>query len=902
MNREEYDKINDAKAWCVMETEQVLSALGSNTKTGLAECYTTSRQDLFGKNEFEEAEEVSIIDKILHHLKEVSSIILLVAAAIAAYMAFVSGEGWMKVSVILSIVIINVFIGIRQENSAEKALEALKGMTASKTNVLRDGIKQSLDITELVPGDVLLLVAGDIVPADARVVECSNLQVDESFLTGESLPVEKHSEALVGTNIEVADQTNMVFSGAPITRGNCVAVVCATAMNSEMGAIASMLNSTEKTTTLLQTRLATLAKRLCIVAVVAAVIIFILKIFVVQETLLNSLMIGVSLAVAAVPETLPVIVTITLAYGIKSLVKRNAIVRRISAVETTGNVSVICSDKTGTLTQNKMTVVRSWAEESAFKKLNRKLSFETPEDAIATLMVLANNASVEEVDGEWVEIGDPTELSLLRFGAERNITHYTLNDKYPRVEEHPFESSRKLMTTIHKVGEEYLVITKGAFDRFPGLCTEEQQIENQRIHDAFGAEALRVLAVGFKWIKTMPKNINWERIEKDMVFLGIVGMIDPPREEAKTSVALATEAGIRTVMITGDHLETAKAIAAEIGIYNEFEDMAISGATLHEMSQEDFEANIRNYCVYARVSPEDKIRIVQAWQKAGEVVVMTGDGVNDAPALKAADVGAAMGITGTDVSKNIADIILTDDNYATIVEAVSVGRRIYDNIRKTVYFLLSVNFAQIFIMLLAVIFGWNVPLVAVQILLINVVADGIPGFYISRERADPDIMRRPPTKITDSLFSNWLGVRIGIQSFLFTVVTLFGFAVGRFFSVSGVIEESYEVGMTMAFLILGISSVLNVFNVRSNRVFYKIPFKENPALVISSAVSILIIIIIATTSFTQSVFLLTPLGPLHWIISLLLSVVPLAAQTGIKLLAKKGPPEIKIDFKKLKFR
>ncbi|EHL2571010.1 cation-translocating P-type ATPase, partial [Listeria monocytogenes] len=597
-----------------------------------------------------------------------------------------------------------------------------------------------------------------------------------------------------------------------------------------------------------------------------------------------TLMIAISLAVAAVPETLPVIVTLTLAYGVQNMVRKNTIIRRIPAVETIGNTSVICSDKTGTLTQNKMIIQQIWAADHT--PIKATAEFDTAEQKVLEMLSLSSNATIDVTDGEETIIGDPTESAIIRLLEEKGTTKKALEAKYPRVFELPFDSDRKLMTTIHQVEDGFLSITKGAFDRIPVNFSEAFLAEAERVHDSFAEDALRVLVVAYKKYPEMPTDLSSEALETDLTFAGMVGMIDPPRPESKAAVLAAKKAGIKTVMITGDHIVTASAIAKEIGILTDG-DKAITGAELAEMSEADLEKNIRDYAVYARVSPEDKIRIVKAWQKNGEIVTMTGDGVNDAPALKAADVGAAMGITGTDVSKNAADMVITDDNFATIVDAVKEGRTAYENIRKTIYFLLSTNFSQIFIMLIAIILGWGAPVVAVQLLLINVVSDGIPGFFLSREKADDSIMERKPIPKNAGIFANGLGKKMATQAVVFTIVTLAGFYIGQFVTINNSIGASYEVGMTMAFVILAWSSVAHIFNVRSDKSIFTIGFLSNRGLFFSAICSMLIILGLAIIPPLANMFFLVEMSLTHWILAFILSMFPLLFVEIQKLIQRK---------------
>lgn len=773
--------------------------------------------------------------------------------------------------VIISIVILNIFLSIKQESNAEKALDSLKSLNAPRANVIRDGQTEEIDATELVPGDLIILETGEMIPADARILTSSGLKVEESALTGESVPVDKDSEAIIDADAPLGDQFNMVFSGCLITNGRATALVVATGMDTEMGKIANLLNTTKKAITPLQLRLHDLGKKLSIIALLAGALIFVIG-YLQGETMAEILMTAVSLAVAAVPETLPVIVTITLAYGVQNMVKRNAIIRNIPSVETLGSASVICSDKTGTLTQNKMTIKELWAVNH--DPIKADSDYNADEEYLLQLASLANNATIEDRNGEEKQAGDPTETAIIRLLQERGQEKSELEEKYPRVHEIPFDSERKLMTTVHELDDGFISITKGAFDRIPVDFNCKAGEDAIKIHDQFAEKALRVIAVGYKKYTELPEDLSPAELEDNLEFAGIVGMIDPPRKESQEAVRAAKAAGIKTVMITGDHIVTASAIAKEIGILEDG-DKSITGAELAKLSDDELQASVRDYAVYARVSPEDKIKIVKAWQANGEVVAMTGDGVNDAPALKAADVGTAMGIAGTDVSKNAADMVLTDDNFATIVHAVEEGRRVYENIRKAVYFLLSCNVSEIFIMLIAVSMGWGVPVISVQLLLINVVADGIPGFSLSKEKADADIMEQAPTPKNASIFSGGLLKKIGVQSVVFTIITLIGFYVGSFIDINSTITANHEVGQTLAFIILGWSSVIHIFNVRSKESIFKIGFMSNPLLFWSAICSIVIVLAVALVPPLASIFSLVALSGTHWLLAIGLSIIPL---------------------------
>jgi len=849
--------------WIKESITEVVTKLETDVTQGLTQSEADVRVTKYGLNEFEPQKKDTLFQKIMHHLLEISAIILLVAAAIAAYTAIVNGEGWAKVWVILGVVMINTFLGIRQEGKAEAALEALKKLNSFETTVIRDGQKVIIDAAHLVPGDIVVLAAGDMISADARLIESSSLAVDESGLTGESVPVEKDCRITVREETPLGDRLNMVYSGCLVTAGRGKAVVVETAMETEMGKIAKLLNNTEKLQTPLQLRLKKLSLYLCIVALAAGALIFGIGVLAHGESVLDMLLVAVALGVAAVPEALPIIVTMIFAHGLHNMVTKNTIIKRIPAVETVGNTSVICSDKTGTLTMNKMVIQRVWHARHEPKNVTE--DFNADKMLMLEYLSACTNTVINLVDGEEVIVGDPTEAAIVRLKRDKGITAELLEEKYPRVHEIPFDSGRKLMTTIHKVADGYLQITKGAFDRLPVRCGSTFAGKAVDIHDSFAERALRVITVGIRKWDTLPTDLSPENLEIDLEFVGMIGMIDPPRPESKEAVRIAKAAGIKTVMITGDHKLTAKAIAEEIGIF-EAGDTVITGAELEVMSEQDLRANVRNISVYARVSPEDKIRIVQAWQSLGEVITMTGDGVNDAPALKAADVGAAMGITGTDVSKNAADMVITDDNFATIVDAIAEGRTSYDNIRKTVSFLLSVNFSQIFIMLIGVILGWGPPVVALQLLFINVVSDGIPGLFISQEKAADDIMQRQPIKKGAGLFAGGLGKTIAFRGSMFVILTLVAFYIGMFVNVSDAVAPSYAVGVSMAFIVLSWASVINIFNVRSEQSIFKIGFLSNKAVFFSALGSIIVTLSVAVIPPLMAIFDVVHISGTHWLI------------------------------------
>ena len=858
--------------WVKENISEVLHKLDVCRVRGLTNNEVEKRRSRYGLNEFEEEKKETLLRKILHHLAEIPTMVLLAAASIAGFVAIVNppdtvGSGWPKVIVILSIVVINVCLGIFQESKAEKALEALKKMNAFKTKVVREGTKQIIEANQLVPGDIIELTAGDVITADARLIEASSLQVEEAALTGESQPVEKDPDAVIVEKAPLGDRLNMVYSGCLVTGGRALAVVVETAMETEMGKIAKLLNNTEKLKTPLQLRLTQLAKRISATALGAGVVMFLLGVFAFRNETMDMLLSAVALGVAAVPETLPIIVTMILSYGVYNMVTKHTIIRKIPAVETVGNTSIICSDKTGTLTQNKMKIQQVWHVDHD-RPTAAEAKFHKDEVYLIELLASCSNATIEafgDEEGEHV-VGDPTEIAIIRMLHDLGLTRVDAERQYPRVHELPFDSGRKRMTTVHHVDNGYLVVTKGAFDRIPIAWNEALLKRATEIHDEFASKALRVIAIGYKHFDEKPAELTVEALEKELTFMGMVGMIDPPRPESASAVAMAREAGIKTVMITGDHVVTAAAIAKEIGIMEDG-DRAVTGAELATISDRELHDQVRGISVYARVSPEDKIRIVQAWTAHNEVVAMPGDGVNDAPALKAADVGVAMGITGTEVSKNAADMVITDDNFATIVDAISEGRTSFDNIRKTILFLLSVNFAEIFILLSGMalsffLLGDGRPVItALQILIINVVSDGIPGFFLAFEPAESGVMKRKPLGKGAGIFANGLGTRIAMRSVIFSILTLGAYTIGASVQIVPYIDPremldhgvylGHYVGVTMAFVVLSWASVLNIFTVRSSEGIFKIGFMSNIGTLFAA---------LSTIAFTAVILLVSPLA------------------------------------------
>ena len=860
--------------------EEVKKVTEADPDTGLSSQEVDERRKKQGLNKFDEAPKESMIKKFFRSLSDFTTIILLVAAVISFYTAFATEHGDLfEGLLIIAIVVINSVLAIVQEGNAEKALESLQDMNKQTATVIRDGKVTTVESEQLVVGDILVLESGDAISADARLIEASQLRVEESALTGESEAVEKDAAFIAEEDESLGDQLNMVFKGCTVAAGRGKAIVTAIGMATEMGKIADLLNENTMQKTPLQVRLNQLGKRISMIALAAAALVFVIG-ELQGEPLLEMFMTSISLAVAAVPETLTVIVTLTLAYGVQKMARKHAIIRQLPAVETLGTANVICSDKTGTLTQNEMRVRRVWSKEDEVTNIEDSMTNSAME--ILKMAALCTDVTVEQEDDDLVIKGNPTEVAIVRAVEENYHTKAELEEKYPRVNELPFDSERKMMTTVHQMGEKYISITKGAFDvlapRFSSGDVEQAAIVNDR----FGKRALRVIAVGYATYDEEPQDISSEALEKDLRLIGLIGMIDPPRPESKGAIKRAKKAGIKTVMITGDHVVTASAIAKELGILNDPSE-ALSGSELHQLSDEELDARVKALSVYARVTPEDKIRIVKSWQRTGAVVAMTGDGVNDAPALKASNVGCAMGITGTDVAQSAADMILTDDNFATIVDAVSQGRSVYQNIRKAINFLLSCNISEIFIVLIAMLLGWGAPFTAVQLLFVNVVADGLPGFALGREPAEHGIMDQPPIPKNEGIFARGLLQKIAINAGVFTIVTLFGYYLGSYVdTISPWVDASQHVGQTVAFLILAFSSILHVFNVLSIQSIFKVNLATNKALVEMALLALAITTAVALLPFTQELFGLVHISLNHWFLVGILSIVPIAVNLLIK--------------------
>lgn len=847
--------------WFNLSVKSVSQKLNTDVENGLTSDEVSKRYETYGRNELKAKEKKSLLTKLLEQFKDFMIIVLIIAAIVSGIVGIQQGEGIADTFIILIVVIVNAIIGVAQESKAEKSLEALQKLSSHVAKVIRDGKLTVVQSADLVPGDIVVLDTGDFIPADLRIIEAVNLKSQESALTGESVPVDKISDTIEDENIGLGDRKNLLFSSSLVTYGRGKGIVVETGMKTEVGKIAEMINETEDEETPLQVKLNNLGKTLGIVALVICAVIFVVGLLY-GKAPLNMFMTAVSLAVAAIPEGLAAVSTIVLAIGVQRMVKKNAIVKKLPAVETLGSASVICSDKTGTLTQNKMTVKKVFVNGELIN-LEEIKDFNEELKLLFEANMLCNDTKTAE-DGTLT--GDPTETALIDMGNNLNFNL----EKYPRIAEIPFDSDRKLMTTVHKVGEKFIVYTKGGVDELLNCCTSYQKngevesgLDNykQRIQDCnkkMAEGALRVLASGYKIINHTLSDEDIKKLETGLTFIGMVGMIDPPREEAKEAVKKCITAGIKTVMITGDHKITATAIAKELGILKD-EKEAITGAELEKISDEELKQKVRSISVYARVSPEHKVRIVKAWQANGEIVAMTGDGVNDAPALKKAEIGCAMGMVGTDVAKEAADVILTDDNFATVVSAVEEGRRIYNNILKAISFLLSSNVGEIVVLFLAILltpvfantFGIDPNsidiLLPAQILWINLVTDSLPALALAVDPAEKGIMKKKPLKNKGGIFTKGMTWRIIYQGVMIGLLTLTAFVFGL--ATEGVsAEEKVAIGETMAFTVLALSELVHVFNIRNNKesVFKSNPFNNGKLIlaIVTSAALMMIVLLV----------------------------------------------------------
>ncbi len=859
--------------WHTKDISQVLKELRTNAKAGLNFNEVQKRQEAYGKNELKEKKKESIIVKFFKEFNDFMIITLIVAAIISAVMSKLNGDGdYIDSIIIIAIVIFNAIMGLVQEEKAEKSLEALKKMSAPKAKVKRDGKILEIESQDVVPGDLILLEAGNFVPADCRIIESFDLKIEESALTGETIASDKEAELILKQDTPMGDMKNMAFATTIVVNGRGLAVCTETGMNTKVGKIAGMIINEETPETPIQKKLGEVGKILAIACLVICVFIFVIGIFK-KIPIIEMFMTSVGLAVAAIPEGLPAIVTIMLSIGVTKMAKKNAIIRKLPAVETLGASSVICSDKTGTLTQNKMTVVEI---RNATGKMNDK-------NVALELATMCTDTVVCKSE----VIGEPTEVALTTAAVNEKLYKEILYSNMPRINEISFDSKRKLMTTIHKIGSKYRIITKGAPDVLLKRCTRYyddgniqtiyskiSSIENQ--NNEMAEKALRVIAVSYKDVDKLPENINSESIENDLIFVGLIGMIDPPREGVKEAIKTCKRAGIKTVMITGDHLKTATAIAKELGILNRG-DMSIDGASLEKMTQTELEDNIMRYSVFARVSPEHKVRIVKAFKAKGKIVAMTGDGVNDSPALKNADIGIAMGKGGTDVAKNAADMILTDDNFVTIVEAVKEGRTIYDNIKKAVHFLIATNIGEIVTIFMGLVFGIKSPLLAIQLLWVNLVTDSLPAIAIGLEKPEKNIMNRLPRNPQKSLFADGLWSSIILEGIMMGMLTLFAFSMGN--KLWGL-----DVGRTMAFVAIGLIELVHSLNIKSNESIFKSGIFENKYLVGAFVLGAFMQIVVVIVPGLAKIFSLSPLNSIQWIATILISVMPVVIMELQKML------------------
>ena len=870
--------------WQRLSGSEVLDKFKVTKERGLSNSVANKKLEANGKNSLVEKKKKSILLRFLNQFSDFMVIILLIAACISIVTSIIEGDtDYIDAIIILSIVVVNAIIGVVQECKAEKAIEALKKLSSPKAEVIRNSRKISILSENLVPGDIIVLSTGSLVPADCRLLETYNFKVEESSLTGESSAVLKDADVICSPNVSLAEMRNMAFSGSTVSSGRAIAIVVETGMNTQVGKIAHMINTEDSPQTPLQLKLQKMSQYLGTGALIACLIIFILGLFQ-KIPPLEMFMLSISLAVAAIPEGLPAVVTIVLAMGVRRMAMNRAIIRKLPAVETLGSANVICSDKTGTLTQNKMTV-------TTLADYNGKVNFSSSKGSeILELASLCNNATLENKKGAFKSKGDPTETSIILAAAKVGKFKYDLDKMFVREREIPFDSSRKLMTTIHKLNNgKYRIITKGAPDILLNKASNysdgklNNTIKNNILkeNEKMAQEALRVIAVCYKDVDRIPSSIS--DIESNLTFVGLIGMIDPPRPQVKRAVKECLKAGIKPVMITGDHIVTAKAIASEIGIFRHG-DKSMTGEQLQKISQRELERDIFKYSVFARVSPEHKVRIVKAFQKNKAVVAMTGDGVNDAPALKAADIGCAMGLTGTDVAKGAADMILTDDNFSTIVEAVKQGRGIFDNIKKTIHFLLSSNIGEIITVMTAFLLRLPTPLLAIQLLWVNLVTDSFPALALGVEPVDEDIMSQKPIGVNEGLFSSKIWRRIALEGAFIGGISILAFTIGRVF-----FDKGFDpfIGRTMAFTVLSLSQIVHSFNVRSQESIFKTGVFGNPKMILSFIACFILQISVVSIESISTVFKTAQLNDIQWIIVLLLSFSPILLVEIEKLISKK---------------
>ena len=864
--------------WFNKNSKEVINELSTDLINGLSSSEAKLRLTKYGLNKIQGKKKKSIFQLFLAQINDIMIYILLIAAIIS----FVVGEVSDSI-IILIVILINAIIGVIQESKAEKALEALKSMSTPKAIVKRDGNIIEIPSEEVVIGDIIIIDAGRYIPADLRIVEAANLKIEESAFTGESVPSEKNSNTITeGKDVPIGDQHNMAFMSTLVTYGRGIGVVVNTGMNTEIGKIAKMLDSEDENTTPLQKKLAQLGKILGFAAVGISIIMFLISLFQGRD-FLEMFMTSISLAVAAIPEGLPAIVAIVLALGVQRMIKENAIIRKLPSVETLGSVNIICSDKTGTLTINKMTVKKYYVNGQIYNL--KSIDIKNKETKLLTYgMILCNDATSK--DG--VQTGDPTEVALIDVGNKINIFKDDLNKEFKRVNEIPFDSDRKLMTTVNSYENKYYVFTKGAIDSILKISnkilingeikdfTHKEKSETLNASNLMSDDALRVLALAYKPIDN--EHVPIDELENDLIFVGLMGMIDPPREEVKGSIELSKKAGIRTIMITGDHKNTAVAIAKELGIVEDIS-QAMSGSEIDSYSEEEFTKIVNNFKVFARVSPEHKVKIVKAFKSYGNIVSMTGDGVNDAPSLKAADIGIAMGITGTDVAKGAADMVLTDDNFTTIVKAVEEGRNIFNNIKKSIIFLLSCNLGEIVTLFFAILLNWPAPLLPIHILWVNLITDSFPALSLGVDPGDKGVMDLPPKDPKESLFAGRAGILLILNGILIGGSTLFAFVLGEY-----LYPDSLRHAQTMAFVVLSVSQLFYSLSMRNEtKSLFQVGVFKNKWLIASIIFGIVVQLAIITIPFTANIFKVYSLDFKDWGIVILISLIPFAINEIVKI-------------------
>ena len=879
--------------WYTLSTKEVEKQMQTNIEFGLNEKQVEDKQNKFGLNKLEEKKKESIVIKFIKQFNDFMIIILIIASIISAVVARLEGSNdYFDSIIIIAIVVFNAIMGLVQEAKAEKSLEALKKMTAPTCRVKRNGKISTIKSEQIVPGDIVLLEAGNYVPADCRLISSSNLKIEESSLTGETVPVLKEANSILKEKTALGDMVNMAFSTTIVVNGHGEAIVTDIGMNTKVGKIAKMIITNEAPETPIQKKLEEVGKALGIACLGICLLIFVIGILKKIEPI-EMFMTSVGLAVAAIPEGLPAIVTIMLSIGVTKMAKKNSIIRKLPAVETLGSSSVICSDKTGTLTQNKMQVTK-------IANINGETNDKEYIKWLMGMATMCTDVEISRENGKIELTGEPTEKAIVSKALDEGQNKNELYNVMRRVKDIPFDSSRKMMTTIHKMPNGYRVITKGAPDVLLKRCnkvydngnvttldySKTKLIENQ--NNKMADEALRVLAIAYLDIPSLPSKIDTETVEKNLIFIGLIGMIDPPREGVQEAVATCKKAGIKTVMITGDHIITAKAIAKDLGILRG-SDLAITGEELDKIPQRILQKNIMNYSVFARVTPEHKVRIVKAYQSTDAVVAMTGDGVNDAPALKNADIGIAMGKNGTDVAKNAADMVLTDDNFVTIVEAVKQGRNIFDNIKKAVHFLIATNIGEIVTIFLGLVLGLKSPLLAIQLLWINLVTDSLPAIALGLEKPEADIMDKKPRDSKKGIFADGLWQRIITEGTMLGILTLVAFSVGNYL-------YDIEVGRTMAFVSLGLLELVHSFNIKSEESIFKVGLFENKYLMGAFILGVILQIVVVVIPSVAEVFKLVPLTQVQWMYTFGISILPLVIMEIQKAFNKIEPSTMQIKY------